>query len=321
MSLRVRVGLRAPSVSLLILLVVGAVASAQEQGRAGVPGRGAGSFAVILDQVTITEADVGILRENIGRITSRALRFELDYGVTDRLAVTASLPLSSNRYVGNNPHVPAWLVDDHGEEMIDDGDFHTYWADFGLGLRWSWRSTDRLALTPFVGYYTPSSDYPIYAYSQPGRGQSRIDAGLNASGRIGPPRRNLHWKAGYAYSFTEETRPADAPARRVNRSRLTLEMTWRATPLISPYFVVTDTWSHDGLDVLEFSGIFVSDQWYYHDQLFPWEQTTWTVGVGYQLSDRLGLSLGYGRSDEVEFGFFHEPAVSIGLNYSFRRND
>lgn len=317
--------------SILVLLCVCSIAAAQTQTRAGVPGRGVGSFSVGFDYIEIEEVEYGDLGPLLGAldltgrfffIDARSLNFEFDYGLSDRLALTVSLPLNSSRAFSSSfPHDPSILVDDHGEELIDDGEYHTYWADLGLSLRWQSLSTERFALTPFVSYYTPSNDYPIYALAQPGRGQWRVDLGANASGRLGPPRLNLYWRAGYAYSYTEKVRPADAAARRVNRSRLTLELGWRATPRISPYLVITDTSTHDGLGILEFSGIFVSDQWYYHDQLFPWEQTAWTVGAGYRLSDQFGLSFGYGRSADVDFGFFQEPALSFGLSYGFERGN
>lgn len=311
---------RRGGLALAILCTASFAANAQTQTRAGTPGRGAGSLDVTLDYVEIEKVDIGILSGNLVDITARLLDIELDYGLTDRLALTVSLPLSSARALSPFfPHDPRLLIDDHGQELLDDGNYHTYWADLGLSLRRQWTPNDRLSLTPFVSYYTPSNDYPIYALSQPGRGQWRIDAGLNASGGLGPPHINVYWKAGYAYSYTEKTRPADAPARRVNRSRLTFEVGWRATPRWTTYAAITGTWSHNGLPVTEFTGIFVSDQWYYHDQLFPWEQTVWTVGMGYQWSDRLGLSLGYGRSADVEFGFYHEPALSLGFSYGFAR--
>jgi len=315
-------GLRDAVCALLVLTAFASTAIAQTQTNAGVPGRGAGSFSVTAEHVTVSEGDIGFFRGHVGEVTYRALYLEFDYGLTDRLALTASLPtLSSNRYVGDDPHRTDWLIDDHGEELLDDGNYHTYWTDMGLSLRWAWRSTERFALTPFVGYYAPIRDYPLYGFSQPAPGQWRLDAGLNASGRIGAARRNMYWKAGFAYSYMDETRPTDAAARRVNRSRMTFELGWRITPRVSPYFLLLQTWAYNGYDITDFNpqGIFVSDEWYYHDQLAPWEQTYWAVGAGYQISDELGLSFGYGRTSKVEVGFFREPAVTFGVTYGFAR--
>lgn len=308
---------RVALVGLVVLAASSTPTRAQTQRTVGVPGRGAGSIGVVVQYITITERELKVVRENFGRVTSRSAYFELDYGLTDRLALTATLPLKSIRYIGDFPHDPTLLANDHGERLLDDGHYHTNWGDLGLGLRWLWRSSDRFALTPFAAYCTPSNDYPLYTETQAGRGQWRFDVGLNAQGRLGPPRANLYWKAGYAYSYMEKTRPTDAPARRVNRTTLSLEIGWQATPLLTPYLAVNDARTHNGLELPEFTGLFVSDQFYYHDQLLPWEQMSWALGMSYQLSDRLGMSLSYGRSAKVEFGHFYEPAISFGVGYAF----
>jgi hypothetical protein len=102
----------------------------------------------------------------------------------------------------------------------------------------------------------------------------------------------------------------------VNSSQVTLELGWRATPRLMPYVTVGYYTTHHGLQLTEFVDPFVSDQFYYHDQLLPWEQTTWAAGTRYSLSDRVGLYFSFGRSAHVEFGHFYEPAFSFGFNRS-----
>jgi len=303
--------------ALILLAAFSAPATAQTQRNVSVPARGAGSIGVTLQYVEMTERELIVVRETFGKVTSRSAYFEFDYGLTDRLALTATLPLKSIRYVGPLPHDPSLLANDHGEVLLDDGEIHTNWGDLGLSLRWLWHDGALFAVSPFVSYYTPSNDYPLFTETQAGRGQWRFDAGLNAAGRLGPPRANMYWRAGYAYSYMEKVRPTDAPSRRVNRSTLSLEIGWQVTPLWTTYLVLNDSRTHDGLQIPEFTGIFVSDQWYYHDQLLPWEQTTWSLGANYALSDRIGMVMSYGRSGPVEFGHFFDPAVSIGFTYGF----
>ena len=60
----------------------------------------------------------------------------------------------------------------------------------GINLRWQWR-TAPIAVTPFVGYYFPSNDYPLFTETQAGTQQWRADFGVNLAGRLGPPRLNL----------------------------------------------------------------------------------------------------------------------------------
>ena len=297
-------------------LALAAVASAQTQSNVQVPGRGAGSVGVSYQHIEISERELVVIRENFGKVTLRGLYFEFDYGLTDRLAMTLTLPLKSNRYVGNLPHDPRLLANDHGEQLLDDGNYHTNWGDLGVDVRWQWRSTDRFAITPFVGYYTPSNDYPLFTETQAGRGQWHVDVGVNMAGRLGAPERNLYWQAGYAFAYMEKTRPTDAPAMRVNRSEVSFEIGWAATPRLRPHLTLGYNTAHGGLQLPEFTGLFVSDQFYYHDQLLPWEQKTWALGARYELSAQIGLSLSYGRSGDVEFGHFYEPAVTFAFSRS-----
>jgi hypothetical protein len=303
-----------------IALLVGASAQshAQTQESVAVPARGAGSYEVGIQYVTITERDLTVLRQEFGEITLRAAYFDFDYGLTDRLALNVTLPFKSNRYVGDQPHDPRLLDDDHGEDFLDDGEYHSNWGDWGVNLRWLWRA-DRIAITPFVGYYWPSNDYPLFTETQAGTGQWRVDAGLNAGGRIGPLTRNVFWQAGYAYSYMEKTYPTDAPARRVNHSRFNVEFDWMPTPKVTTFLAFAYLMPHNALEFVEMVPWIPSgDQFYWHDRLLPWEYTTWTVGMNYQPSEQLLLSLSYGATQEISFGHIYDPAVTLSVSRGFK---
>jgi hypothetical protein len=292
-------------------------AFAQTQGKLGVPARGTGTMGVSIQHLTITERDLTILREEFGEITLRAAYFELDYGLTDRLALELTLPYKSNRYVGNQPHDPRLLLDDHGEQFLDDGKYRGNWGDFGVNLRWLWR-TDPIAVTPFIGYYRPASNYPLFTETQAGTGQWRVDAGVNVGGRLGAPTRNLFWQAGFAYSYMEKTRPSDAPARRANHSLLNVELDWMATPRLTTYLALTRLTPHNALEFVDFlPGIPSSDLFYWHDRLLPWEHTTWALGMSYEVSEPLALSVSYGGTQSISFGHLFEPALTFGISRSF----
>lgn len=290
--------------------------AAQTQTSVGVPGKGAGSVGVTLQHITINERELGFVREEFGEITLRSAYFDFDYGLTDRLALNVTLPFKSNRYVGDFPHDPRLLDDDRGERFLDDGAYHSNWGDWGVNLRWLWR-TEPVAITPFIGYYWPSNDYPLFTETQAGTQQWRVDAGFNAGGRLWSVR-NVYWQAGYAFSYKQKTRPADAPARRVNRSRLSLELGWLATPRLTSFVTLSHVRPHNAVAFPDgFTGILVNDQWYWHDQLLPWEYTTWAVGFSYAISDRYGLSMSYGRTLDIPFGHVYDPALTLGFSRRF----
>ncbi|MGH8029473.1 MAG: hypothetical protein ACREO3_06020 [Arenimonas sp.] len=207
-------------------LALAAPVAAQTQTSAGVPGRGEGVVGATFVYARISERTVpeiagGGLAE-FGEVTLRTAWLHADYGLTDRLAISAWVPFKSNRYSGNFPHDPRVDLDDnHGEDFLDDGRYHGSWGDWGVGLRWQWLA-EPVVITPLVSFHHPMRDYPLYTETQAGTGQWRLDVGANFAGRFPRRLRNLTWEAGYAYSYMERTEPDDAPARRVNHGVLSL---------------------------------------------------------------------------------------------------
>lgn len=306
--------------AVLVALTGSTCAQAQTQTSIGVPEKGHGSVSIstqhsLVNRVAAPGAPGGYLE--IGEKTLRSTTLELDYGLTDRFALTASIPFMSNRYVGNRPHDPRRLQNPHGEGFIDDGQYRSGWSDWGLGLRWLWR-TDPVAITPFVSYHHPSHDYPIFTGTAFGSGQWRVDLGINAGARLPGPIKNLYLQGGYAYSYMERTEPNDSPSYRVNHSVLSLELGYLITPRLNASLGWRYRTTHNALSFpQDFNPPFTDDLYYYHDQLYPLEQSVLNLGVGYQLNDRYSLNFSYGRTLRVEFGHDIKRALGIGITRSF----
>jgi hypothetical protein len=314
--------LAATAFAALLMFAATPRATAQTQTAVAVPEAGHGSVGMSfqyskINQRTIPESFGGGL-ENFGEITLRSAWLELDYGLTDRLAVSAWVPFKSNRYSGDTPHDPIHdLDDDHGERFLDDGHYHASWGDWGLGLRWQWR-TQPVAITPFVSFHYPMRDYPLFTETQAGTGQWRLDLGVNAGARFPGALRNVYWQAGYAYSYMERTEPYDAPARRVNHGTLNLELGW----LVSPTTTLRANYAYrktfNGLTFPEeFNLPPRGDQFYFHDQLFPWESATASVGASWQVGDRWAVVANWGRTVDITWGHKYRSAVSVGVSRSF----
>ena len=303
--------------ALACLLIVATAGEAQTQTSIGVPAKGHGSVASTFQYIAIEERNTGFGVERFGRIDLRSLYFSLDYGLTDRLALSLWMPFKSNRYRGDFPHDPRLLLDPRGERFLDDGDWHSSWGDWGAGLRWQWLAKP-VAVTPFVSFHHPSRRYPYFTETQAGTRQWRLDLGVNAGGRVGVPRWNMYWEAGVAYSVMEKTRPRGFAARRVNHSMVHVTV----GKLLSPRSRVHATLSRrDTFNALDFPGEFnppfVDDLFYWHDQLLPWEYTTASLGYERALGTRYQLLVSYGRTVELRFGHRYDHAVTVGLQRAF----
>lgn len=311
-------GLRC-ALCLACLLVCGS-ALAQTQTRVGTPAAGHGSVSASLQYIAIEErsrVDGSGGVEDFGRIDLRSLYLELDYGLSDRLALSLWLPFKSNRYRGDFPHDPRLLLDARGERFLDDGEWHSSLADVGIGLRWLWRE-DPLAVTPFISFHWPSRDYPLFTETQAGTQQWRLDLGVNLGDRLGPAHWNTWWQAGVAYSLMEKTRPRDAPARRVNRSMLHLSIGKMLSPESGLSLTLTRRDTYNALDFpFDFRPPFNDDLFYHHDQLLPWEYTTASLAWGRSLGSDWQLDLSYGRTVSLRWGHKYKHALTMGLTRSF----
>jgi hypothetical protein len=308
--------------AVLVLLALASPAFAQTLTVAGVPGAGHGSVGVTFQHSTIRRRTVpnafGGGMQEFGQITLRSAWLELDYGLTDRVAVSAWLPFKSNRYRGDFPHNPLVDLDDpHGERFLDDGDFHSSWGDWGVGVRWLWRA-EPVAIAPFASFHHPVRDYPLYTETQAGTSQWRLDVGVNAGGRIPGRVRNVYWQAGYAYSYMQRTEPDDAPARRVNHGILSLEVGWLASPDLVVRATYAYRWTYNGLKFPEeFEQPMRGDQAYFHDQLFEWESGSAGIGVVKRLGERYAVSAGWGRTVSLDFGHEYRSVWQAGVSRSF----
>ena len=297
------------------------IAQAQNQFNVAVPPRGGGSYSATFhyEEVTRRRAPqaLGGALIDMGDVTLRSAVLEFDYGLTDSLAVSVALPYVSNRYIGDTPHDPSRLQNDHGERLLDDGTYHGNWADWNVGLRYLWK-TDPIAITTYLGYHSPASDYPLFTLTAAGTQRSGVDVGLNLGGRIPGPWKNLFWQAGYVYSYMEKTRPEGSESHRVNHSVANLQVGYR----IDPQWSLLTTWryrnTHHALQMpRDFNPPFTDDLFYYHDQLFPIEQSVFQVELAYQINDHYAATLGYGRTLHVAFGQEIKGAASFGISRGF----
>ena len=282
-----------------------------------VPGKGHGQVWVNYQQIKVSQrTNSSGHAQNFGDITDRGLYLNLDYGLTDRLAVTAILPYGSNRYQGNKPHDPKIFFPDlHGQRLIDDGDFHGGWADWGMGLRYQLAGKSFL-VTPFVSYSQPSHDYVFFAHSQLGTHQWRLQAGASVTRPIPPPWQNLYWQARYAFSYMEPKLH-----RRVNHAALALELGYRINPSLSVHLQVEQLWSYNGIEgpqgFRDPDGSFNRDLFLYHEALAGVKYSKASVGAGYRINDRYVVFADFGKTLRAANTDRIDSAINIGVSRSF----
>jgi len=282
---------------------------------AWVPGDGHGAISLAVGTLT---TDKQILYDgseaSAGKSTARILFLNLDYGITDKLAVSVAIPFIEKKYEGNRPHVPAILDDPALRDIpfLDDGEYHGHWQDLSVKLRYNLR-LDPVAITPFVSYSTPSSDYVFFAQSAIGTQQNALTAGIDFGQNLPPPFQNLYWQGGYGYTWLERERDV-----KVDYSTIKLEFGWYLSPRWSVKLLGHWQKTHDGLDFpKDFIPNFRNDRWYHHDQTQRIDYLNLGVGADFRINDHWGLFATYGRTVDGENTYKIDPSIAIGVSRGF----
>ena len=90
-----------------LILLCGTTATARAQ--AWLPAKGEGTVSVLFTNVLSKDHYLPDQRYDFGHIDSNTVLFDVTYGISDRLAVTAGLPVVMSRYSGAFPHRPITL--------------------------------------------------------------------------------------------------------------------------------------------------------------------------------------------------------------------
>lgn len=258
-----------------------------------------------------------------GKVIARTVYLNLDYGLSDRWAISAGLPFQSNRYTGNDPHDPRIFPFPNDQRFLDDGRFHDGWGDWSVALRYQWR-TEPFLITPFIAYSRPSHDYTFFAHSALGTHQWALQTGVHIGKWLPPPWQNAYWQAGYAYTFEQSTNHLDrlADDRRVNHGTFSLELGYNFTPRLDAHLLIEHSNSYgNGVNATHdfgnpdgspnFNNIF------YHDQLLLARYTRASLGLDFQLNDRYQLSIVYGRTLSAANAHFWDYEATFGISRSF----
>lgn len=298
-----------PVGTLALVLLVPSLASAQ----AWVPPKGEGFLTLNFQSSSgknhlFSTPVLGSKSVDIGRIDGRALVLGGDFGLTDKLAVSASLALVGGRYLegGRNEETGPG----HHDLPGDDGSWQDSLQDLRASLRYM-QPKGLWVFTPSVGVVVPLRDYPTLGHAALGRGLNELQLGLGV-GRVlyksGRPRAYL--QGGYRYAFFEKVGDTS-----LNLSNLRLELGYLAHPKLTLRSFADRQISHGGIDWAH--GISGPEEFAHHDQLAA---TEWLLlGVGLSIPVREGVDFFASVARVVEgANTIESTTVSIGTTWGFQ---
>jgi hypothetical protein len=222
--------------------------------------------------------------------------FDVEYGVTDKLAVSFSLPIVTTRYNSTNPpsavirtlfsqtlQAIAPIVYHH--DFLDDGAYHSTVTDMQFELRYN-LMTDPLVLTPFVGVVIPSHAYAYVGESAPGRNLREFQFGANIGRRLNPFLRKAYVHEQISFAI-----PQASLGFRTTRMNLSSEFGYFVNRRIAVRGI--GNWQHtfDGIGSL--AELTTPELELTHERLL--KISYWHVGggVSYSLNPRTDLSVDF----------------------------
>jgi hypothetical protein len=212
------------ALSVLGLFVNGAAA------QSWAPERGEGAFTTSYNYISFKGHLGGTgSREPEAASKAQNILFDVDYGLTDRWALSVSLPIVTTRYADTKPPpallhglfnqvVQATGPNFYSHQFLDDGSYHSTIEDFQIGVRYQ-LTTRPVVLTPFVAVVIPSHDYAYVGESAPGRNFREIMFGTTVARRLNPFLRNAYVQSQILFAV-----PESALNIRTNRINISSEV-------------------------------------------------------------------------------------------------
>lgn len=268
MHSRSRVPLGAVAAAIL-LLPAGAAA------QAFTPPGGAGSVTLAWQWVDNTGHRLtdGLLNERGTSVTTSVLA-EVEYGISDRLTVTAGAPYVGAKYTGVMPPLS-------GRARDACQCWQSSFQDVGVSARYRLGGGD-WAVTPTVRFDVPTHAYPYQGEAVVGRNLRELHVGAAGGLRFSQTLPNLVVQATYLYTFVERPLPDVS----VNRSSGGIELGYQLGRRL--FLRGTGAWlfTHGGLRAGSLSGnpfpfpgeLNTAERWSQRDRLIKVKY--WQVGGG-----------------------------------------
>lgn len=242
----------------------------------------------------------------LGTIRTNAILFGVTYGITDRFAVSASLPYVYARYDGNVPH----------QLPIDNGDYHGTFADYRIDLRYNLFRAPAV-LTPFVAAIIPSHHYITFAHSAVSVGLHEYLLGLNLGRRLDPVLSDAFIQARTSYAFVEKVLGISH-----DRTNYDLELGYFLTPSLAANARGNYQRTRGGIDfplvgTPEFIAFRNSPYWPVHDVVARAEYLDIGGVLTYSLTGSVDVSVSYMTMVWGKNIHKVQPGLAVGFSYNF----
>jgi len=231
-----------------------------------------------------------------GHTRSQVVTLGASLALTDRWALSASLPYVQARYRGAHAH----------PGTIDDGEYHGTIQNLGWELRYQTLELP-LAITPFVSAGWPTHEYATLGHAAPGQGVDEYALGAYLGWNLDPWISRTFLQLRYGYTFAEKVAGISH-----DRSNADLEVGFFATRELGLRALVSWQDTHGGVTL----PIGPADPRFpFHDAAAAADILNLGVGLSYSLGGGFDLFGIYVRSVAGRNAHKLDDAWSVGVSF------
>ncbi len=226
--------------------------------------------------------------------------FAAAYSPTDRIMLSATLPLINSEYHGPDPH----------PTEVDDSNYHATLTDLRIEAHYQ-LGLEPLAIAPYIAYVQPTHGYETLGHAAPGRGLRETWLGVAVGKSLDAWIPRTYLQARFTYAVVEHVQGITH-----DKENIEFEAGYYLTPDLSVQGLMQ--WQKT-LGGLEFQGPpQESDPLFpYHDQLAATGFTNAGMGASWYYSDHSSVSLSYMEGLNGRNGHKLGRSISIGYSYGF----
>lgn len=245
--------------------------------------------------------DFGSKRVDLGRVEGQVLVLDGDFGITDKLAVNATLVHVTARYTEGGRSHEGGLA--HQDLPIDDGNWHSSLQDARVSLRYM-QAKGAWVFTPSAAIVVPLRNYVTLGHAAPGRGLNELQMGIDVGRILFKSRRpRAYFQGAYRYAFIEKVGD-----KRLERANLLLELGYLAHPRLTIRGFGDWRTSHHNIGTSGF---------HHHDQLSPSEWLRAGVGLSTPLGNGFDSFASVAQTLEGE-DTMDATTISFGITWGFQ---
>jgi hypothetical protein len=247
-----------------------------------------------------------------GHIFMQGVMLDVDYSLTDRLAVRVALPFIDGKYSGTQPHL--WVRGQPNTAVeLDDGRYHGSLQDFRFDVRYN-VSRSHLMVTPFFQAFVPSHSYYTLGHGAVGTDQREYRIGVNLGRQLNPWLPKAYVQGRYAFGMVQEVTNV-APKRSYGEFQFGYILSRRLSVQGST------VWSHsyNGLDFINalFPNNLTEEQYLNHDRISRLSLLDVGASASYAVTRKTNLFVGWGRSITGLNTHLRALVLTAGVTTSF----